>query len=124
MFPGGVALAVVNARGGTTMLTSRNAAGDPGSVAGVGINGGATHDMAALARGTCAGMLFYQARLAANQAHTINGDAESTLWGALNFSMAMVQFAGTMGITGNCIQMVAWRLVFRGASNLECLTAA
>lgn len=110
--------AVVNAQGVTIILTSRNAASNPGSVAGVDINGGATLNMTASTSGTYSGILFYQDRLATNQTHKINGNAESTLQGALYFPKSTIQFNGTMGMTINCIQMVARRLVFSGTSNV------
>jgi hypothetical protein len=110
--------AVVNAQGVTIVLTSRNAASSPRSVAGVDINGGATLNMTASTSGAYAGILFFQDRLATNQIHKINGNAESTLQGAIYFPKSTVEFTGTMGMTINCIQMVAWRLTFNGTSNV------
>lgn len=113
------AQAVLNAQGVTIILTSRTAASNPGSVAGVGINGGATLNMTAPTSGTYRGVLFYQDRLATNESHKINGNSASTLQGALYFPKSTIDLLGTTGMNINCIQLVAWRVGFSGNSTIN-----
>lgn len=110
--------AVLNAQGVTIILTSRTAASNPSSVAGVNINGGATLNMTASTTGTYQGVLFYQDRLATNQSHKINGNSASTLQGAIYFPSSTIDFLGTTGMNSACIQLVARQLTFSGNSTI------
>ncbi|WP_416907441.1 MAG: pilus assembly protein TadG-related protein [Polymorphobacter sp.] len=110
--------AVLNAQGVTIILTSRTAASNPGSVAGVNINGGATLNMTAPTTGTYQGVLFYQDRLDTNQSHKINGNSASTLQGAIYFPSSTIDFLGTTGMNIACVQLVARQLTFSGNSKI------
>jgi len=108
----------LTANGVTIILTSRTAASNPGSVAGVDINGGATINMTAPSSGTYEGILFYQDRRAPNDSHKINGNSASKLQGALYFPSSTIDLLGTTGMNINCIQLVAWRVGFSGNSTI------
>lgn len=111
------AQAAVKGDGVTIVLTSSTAATNASSIASVDINGGAYLNLTATTTGTYAGILFYQDRRALDSGNNkINGNANSKLQGAIYFPRQEVQFTGTSGMTIDCIQLVARRLVFTGNS--------
>lgn len=115
--------AVITGTGVTIILTSSSAATSGSSVASIDINGGATLNLSAPTSGTYAGVLIYQDRRA-NDSGTekINGNATTFLQGAVYMPSRQVQFTGTAGMTTNCLQLVARRVVFSGnaAINNSC----
>ncbi|MEA3067450.1 MAG: hypothetical protein QOK41_857 [Sphingomonadales bacterium] len=94
-----------------------------GSVGTVNINGGEV-DMTSPntgctigSAGCYDGMAFYQSRNAASDnSIRINGNANSSLEGALYFPKADLTFNGTAGMTTNCMQIVAKDVTFTGNS--------
>lgn len=125
--------AVVNGTGVTFILTSKTAANSPSTIARVDINGGATLNLSAPSTTTCAGttcdyadVLFYQDRRAVlpngNSSNVINGNATSTLQGAIYFPKQTVEFSGNSGMVTNCVQIVSRRVTFIGNNNIvnEC----
>lgn len=105
----------VSGDGVTIILTSSSAATNPGSIATLSMNGGATVQLTAPTSGTYAGVLFYQDRRASSgSSDTINGNASSKLQGAFYFASQALQFNGTSGMTTDCLQLVGLRLTFTG----------
>lgn len=125
--------ALVIGTGVTFILTSRTAATNPTSIATLDMNGGATVKLTAPSPETCSGascayadVLFYQDRRAVlpsgNSANAINGNANSTLQGAIYFPSQAVSFSGGSGMMTDCVQILARRVTFIGNSNIvnEC----
>ena len=111
--------AVVNGTNVVFVLSSRNAATSPSSIATVDINGGATLNITAPSTGTYAGILFFQDRRAIDSgSNKINGNSTSRLQGAIYFPSQEVQFNGNSGINIACIKLVAKRLEFTGNSTI------
>ncbi|MFN3370222.1 MAG: pilus assembly protein TadG-related protein [Sphingomonadaceae bacterium] len=115
------AQATVRGENVTIVLTSQTAASNPGSIATVTINGGATMDLTAPTTGTYKGVLFYQDRRATNASQTnkINGNSSSRFQGAIYFPGTTVEFTGTQGMVIDCVQLVARRLSFIGNSTVR-----
>jgi Flp pilus assembly protein TadG len=104
----------------TIVLTSNNAATNAGSVATLDINGGATVRLSAQTSGTYAGILFYQDRRAADSGtNSVNGNSSSSFQGAIYMAGQEVGFSGTTGMSTNCLQLVARRVVFSGNSTIN-----
>jgi Flp pilus assembly protein TadG len=109
--------AVINGTGVTIVLTSSSAATSPSSVATIDINGGATLNLSAPTSGTYAGVLLYQDRRADDSGtEKINGNATTFLQGSIYMPSRQVQFTGTSGMSTNCLQIVARRVIFSGNS--------
>ena len=97
-----------------------------GTVGGVNINGGEL-DMTSPNTGCTIGnagcydgMSFYQSRTAASDnSILINGNANSSIEGALYFPKADLTFNGTAGMTTNCMQIVAKDVAFTGNSAIS-----
>lgn len=104
----------------TIVLTSSTAATNPGSIATVNINGGATLQMSSPTSGTYKGILFYQDRRAPDSgSNLVNGNASSSLEGALYFPSQQVDFSGTAGMQTNCLQVVGRRVALTGNSSIS-----
>lgn len=105
----------VNCDGCTFILTD-----DPALNTGtVDINGGAKLNLKAPDTGTYKGILFYQDRGAdPTKVNRINGHADSIFKGAFYFPHSQVQYAGTAGITYECVKLVSWQLTFTGTASL------
>jgi Flp pilus assembly protein TadG len=113
------AQAVINGTNIVFVLTSRNAATNPSSIAVVDINGGATVNITSPSSGTYSGILFYQDRRALDRGdNKINGNSSSRLQGAIYFPNQEVQFNGNSSMNINCLKLVAKRLVFTGNSSI------
>lgn len=115
--------AEVNGTGVTFILTSSTAASNPGSIATVNMNGGATVRLSARTTGTYAGVLFYQDRRATTSStNSINGNSNSKLQGAIYLPSQAVSFSGTSGMITDCLQIVSRRVTFSGNSEIvnEC----
>src|SRR6185503_3132745 len=118
------AQAHVSCTGCTFVLTSRDAATNPSSIGNVNINGGADIDISAPSSGTYAGIMIYQDRRAqdgtnASQQSTLNGNSDSHLQGAFYFPSQQVTFNGTAGMTTNCMQLVARRVLYSGNMHIS-----
>ena len=117
--------AVVNGTNVVFVLSSKNAASSPSSIATVDINGGATLNITAPSSGTYKGILFFQDRRATDSgSNKINGNSSSKLQGAIYFPSQEVQFNGNSGINIACIKLVAKRLEFTGNSKIINLCPA
>lgn len=111
--------AKLSCTGCTIILTSSTAATDGSSVGGVDLSGG-TVDMVSPETGTYKGISIYQDRRAATgTTNTINGNSGSNFEGAFYFPKTQLKFTGTSGVTFQCVQMVAWTVVFSGTSDIK-----
>jgi hypothetical protein len=118
------AQAHVSCTGCTFVLTSRTASTNPSTIGNVNINGGAELNISAPSTGTYAGIMIYQDRRAqdgtnASQQSTINGNANSFLQGAFYFPSQQVTFNGTAGMSTNCMQLVARRVLYSGNMHIS-----
>jgi hypothetical protein len=107
----------------TFILTSKNAATNPSSIATLDINGGATIKLTATTSGTYAGVLFYQDHRAPRSVtNKVNGNASSFLQGALYFPSQILEYSGASGMRTDCLQLVSRRITFTGNANVrnEC----
>ena len=108
--------------GVTIILTSSNAASNPGSIADVDMNGGAYVNLKAPTSGTYEGVLFYQDRRAtfsSNKYNKINGNSSSELRGAMYFPRTGLDFTGNTSMQIDCIQLIGFRVVFTGNSTVR-----
>lgn len=110
---------VLNASGVTFILTSSTAATNPGSIAQVSINGGATLNLTAPDTGTYAGVIMYQDRRADFGTSNINGNSSTFFRGAFYFPNRELVFNGTAGMQTECVQMVGRRLGFSGNATIN-----
>jgi Flp pilus assembly protein TadG len=93
----------------------------PLPVGNVTINASAHLNLTSPTTGTYNGILIYQDRRAAscgNWCNKINGDASSTIQGAVYMPSQEVQIDGGSGMNTNCLQLVAYRLQFAGNTNI------
>lgn len=112
--------AVVTGTGVTFILTSSTASTNPSTIATLDINGGAKLTLSPPTTGVYAGILFYQDRRALDSGtDTINGNAASSLTGAIYFPSQAIQFSGDSGMNTNCIQIVTKRVTFIGNNNIS-----
>lgn len=111
--------AVVNGTGVTIVLTS-STPGDPSSIAGLKINGGATIKLTAPTTGDYKGVLIYQDRRATLLGDTVhlNGNSASKLQGAVYVPRNAILMNGTTNMDTNCLQMIGYRLTFSGNSKI------
>ncbi len=120
--------AVVNGSGVTFVLS--NSAYSTGSTSAVAattkINGGATLRITAPDSGTYAGVLFYQDRRtpAMSDNVIINGNSASQLRGAIYVPRNEIRMNGTASMDVDCLQLVGYRLVFTGTSDLRNICPA
>jgi len=108
----------------TFVLSSRDAATDPGSIGNVDINGGAELDLVANNTGEYSGLIFYQDRRAtfdgsANTTNHINGNSDSSFTGAFYFPGQLTTVNGTAGMATACVKLVARRVEFSGNMNIS-----
>ncbi len=89
------------------------------------INGGANLNLSAPASGPLSGLLFYSARGNVGIKHSINGNAGSTLNGAIYFPTSDLDYSGNFSGSYGCTQIVTRRVTFTGNSslNVNCLAA-
>ncbi|OSZ72527.1 hypothetical protein CAP39_04150 [Sphingomonas sp. IBVSS1] len=114
---------VVTGTGVTIVLTMSNppASGTSNLIAGMNINAGARINLTSPTSGTYRGILVYQDRRANTLGETVvvNGNAQSTLQGAIYIPRNELRFNGTAGMTINCLQMIGYRLTFSGNSTIN-----
>ncbi|GAO37967.1 hypothetical protein SCH01S_01_01300 [Sphingomonas changbaiensis NBRC 104936] len=104
----------------TIILTSKDAATKPATIATVTMNGGAEINLSAPSDGTYQGLIFYQDRRAADgSANKVNGNTNSFYQGALYFPKQQVTFNGTAGMSTDCMQIVGRRVEFLGNSSIQ-----
>jgi hypothetical protein len=104
----------------TIILTSKDAATKPSTIATVDMNGGAEISLSAPSDGTYQGLIFYQDRRAEDgSANKVNGNTDSFYQGALYFPKQQVTFNGTAGMSTDCMQIVGRRVTFLGNSSIE-----
>ena len=118
------AQAHVSCTGCTFVLTSRTASTNPSSIGNVNVNGGAELNLTAPSTGTYAGLLIYQDRRAqdgtnASQQNTMNGNSSSFFQGAFYFPSQQVTYNGTAGMSTNCMQLVARRVLYSGNMHIS-----
>lgn len=105
--------------GVTIILTSTTAASNPSSIAVATINGGANLVLTATTSGIYTGVLIAQdQRALSGSTNLINGNATSTLQGALYFPNQVVSFTGTSGLQTQCLQLVAKNVSFSGNTSI------
>lgn len=111
--------AVISGTGVTFILTSNNATSNPSTIATLDMNGGANVQLTAPASGPYQGVLIYQDRRALDTGtNTINGNASSTLQGAIYMPSQAVSFSGNSGMNTQCIQIATRRVTFTGNNNI------
>jgi Flp pilus assembly protein TadG len=101
-------------------MSSPPASGTSNLVAGMKINAGARISLVAPSTGTYKGVIFFQDRRANTLGETviINGNALSTLQGAIYIPRNEIRFNGTTGMNINCMQLIGYRLTFSGNSSI------
>lgn len=113
------AQAVLNGDGVTFILTSSTASSNPSSVAALSLSAGSTVSLTATTSGTYGGILFYQdPRASASNYNGAGGNASSTFQGAFYFPAGALGFNGTSGMNTNCVQMVAYTVLFIGNASI------
>ncbi len=83
------------------------------------INGSATLNLSAPSSGPLSGILFYSSRGSVGISHSINGNAGSTLNGAVYFPTSDLDYSGNFAGTYGCTQIVVRRVQFTGNSSLN-----
>lgn len=112
--------AKVTGTGVTIIFTSATAATNSGSIATLGINGGAELNLQAPTTGPYAGVLFYQDRRAnTGITNSINGNANSHLQGAIYFPRQDISMSGDSGMTTECLQIVSRKISFTGNTRIS-----
>lgn len=108
--------------GVTIVLTMSNppASGTSHLVAGMNINAGARINLVAPGTGDYRGVLFYQDRRAntLGEQVVVNGNALSSLRGAIYIPRNELRFNGTTGMNIACLQMIGYRMIFTGNSSI------
>jgi len=119
----------LNCSGCTFILTNRDTSASP-TIGNMDFNAGSTINVSApgtSATGVAAnyqGILVYQDRRAqdstnaANQSR-LNGNSSSFFQGALYFPSQQVTFNGTAGMSTQCFQLVARRVLYSGTMNIS-----
>ena len=99
---------------GVTFFMTNNATVD--------INGSAHLDLKAPTSGTYKGVLFYGDRDNDYDTNKFNGNASSSLTGAMYFPSQDVQFLGNFSGDNGCMRIVAATIKFTGSSemNADC----
>lgn len=111
--------AMVSGTGVTFILTSNNATSNPSTIATLDTNGGANIQLSAPTSGTYQGILIYQDRRAVDSGtNTINGNASSSLQGAIYMPSQAVSFSGDSGMNTQCVQIATRRVTFIGNNNI------
>jgi Flp pilus assembly protein TadG len=110
---------VINGTGVTFILTSRNAASAPSTIANIQINAAATLNLSAPDIGTYAGVLMYQDRRAPYGSSHINGNSNTAFEGAFYFPNRELVFNGAAGMETECVQLVGRRLGFSGNAAIQ-----
>ena len=111
--------AIINGTGVTIILTSKNTADSPSTIATADINGTAQVNLTAPTSGTYAGVLFYQDRRALDNAtNKFNGTSNSKYQGAIYFPKQQLRFNGTAGMDIKCMQLIGRRVDFIGDSSI------
>lgn len=108
----------VTGNGVTFVLTSRNATGNPGSVAGIDTSGDAQINLTAPTEGPYAGLIIFQDRRALNQDPKINGGAGSVIDGAIYMPRQSLTFNGGAGVDVRCMRLVTLRVKFTGTADI------
>lgn len=87
--------------------------------ASVWINGNATLNLSAPTSGTYSGLLFFGDRSASGGSVTFDGNANSTMTGALYFPTENVAYKGNYGGANGCTQIVAYTVSWTGSASLN-----
>ena len=82
-------------------------------------NGNATINLTAATSGTYTGLLFYGNRAQGYATNTINGNASSSLTGAVYFPSQEVRFLGDFSGTNGCSQVVADTIYYTGSGTFQ-----
>lgn len=101
------------------VLTS-DVTGTPTPVGNVTINAGAHVTMSPPTSGTYKDIVIYQDRRASYCANCnkINGDATSSIEGAIYMPTQEIQMNGNSGMSTACVQMVGWQVQFSGNTTI------
>jgi hypothetical protein len=118
----------VTGTGVTIVLTMSNPPvnGTSNLVAGMNINGGARLNLTAPTTGDYRGVLFYQDRRATTLGEQVvmNGNSLSSFQGAIYIPRNELRFNGTTGMNIACLQMIGYRMIFTGNSNITNICPA
>lgn len=85
----------------------------------VSMNGNATVNLSAPTSGTYSGILMYGDRTQANNLNTINGNASSSMTGAMYFPSQEVDMLGNFSGANGCMQIVADTILYSGNSHFS-----
>ncbi|HEY2032643.1 MAG TPA: hypothetical protein VGH02_03025 [Rhizomicrobium sp.] len=85
----------------------------------VSMNGNSTVNLSAPTSGTYSGILFYGDRTQANNSNTINGNASSSMTGAVYFPSQAVSVLGNFSGANGCMQVVADTISYSGNAHFS-----
>ena len=103
-----------------TGVTSLSGSGVTFVVGGnVTLNGNLTMTLAAPTSGPFSGILFFGDRDATAETIRINGNASTTLKGAVYFPTGNLNFTGSSSASGGCTQVIANTIEFTGNSGIR-----
>lgn len=85
-------------------------------------NGNATINLTAPTSGTYSGLVFYGDRSQPNAINTVNGNASSSITGAMYFASQELDFLGNFSGANGCTQVVADTIYYTGSAtfNTNC----
>lgn len=83
------------------------------------INGTATLNLSARTSDPLGGLLFFSSPSEAAVSHTINGNANSTLNGAIYFPNSDISFLGNSGNSSSCVQIIGKTITISGNTTLN-----
>jgi len=106
----------VTGNGVTIILTSSNPASDNGTFS---VTGGASLNLTAPTYGPTAGMALWADKNLPNKEDTFAGGSTGSLVGAIYLPSHDVKFAGNDSAASKCAQMIAYNIIFTGASTFN-----
>src|SRR5689334_21846349 len=106
----------VSGNGVTIVLTSSNPASDLGTFS---VTGGASLNLTAPTYGPTAGMALWADKGLPNKEDTFAGGSTGKLVGAIYLPSHDVKFAGNSTAASKCTQMIAFNVIFTGASTFN-----
>jgi Flp pilus assembly protein TadG len=106
----------VTGNGVTIILTSSTPASDNGTFS---VTGGGGLNLTAPTYGPTAGMALWADKNLPNKEDTFAGGTTSGLTGAIYLPSHDVKYAGNSGTVSACMQMIAYNIIFTGASTFN-----
>jgi hypothetical protein len=106
----------VSGNGVTIILTSSNPASDTGTFS---VTGGGALNLTAPTYGPTAGIALWADKNLPNKEDTFAGGSTGKLVGAIYLPSHDVKFAGNSNTASQCMQMIAYNIIFTGASTFN-----